>query len=505
MVTKLFPNVIEFASDFPQAIIDTLLMLVISGLISVVIGILLAVIVVVTRKDGLKENQPVFWILDKIINLFRSIPFIILIPTVAVLSRALFGTTIGIEGALVPLVIGTAPFVARQMESAIMEIDPGIIEASIAMGLSTKEIIFDVYLRENIPGMIRGLTISFIALVGQIAIVGSVGAGGLGDMAIRYGLQRSMGDITFVVIILILILISIVQAIGDKLVEKQHINLYTLEENIMNKNILKVFTAGLLAFSLAGCGSKSDSKTITVGATTSPHAIILKHVQPEFEKAGYTLKIKEFSDYPNINPSTSDGSLDANFFQHQPYLTSYNKDKGYKKGDDGYLVSVGAIHFEPLGLYSTKYKAVSDIKDGAKIAIPNDATNEARALLLLADNGVLTLKKDAGVTATKKDVVSYNKKVELVEVDAAQVASKLPDVDFGIINGNYALDAKVTDKIITSEDSNSEAAKTYQNIIAVKESNKNNKAVKKLVEILKSDSTKKWIEKKFGVSVKPAE
>lgn len=220
MVTKLFPNVIEFASDFPQAIIDTLLMLVISGLISVVIGILLAVIVVVTRKDGLIENQPVFWILDKIINLFRSIPFIILIPTVAVLSRALFGTTIGIEGALVPLVIGTAPFVARQMESAIMEIDPGIIEASIAMGLSTKEIIFDVYLRENIPGMIRGLTISFIALVGQIAIVGSVGAGGLGDMAIRYGLQRSMGDITFVVIILILILISIVQAIGDKLVEK---------------------------------------------------------------------------------------------------------------------------------------------------------------------------------------------------------------------------------------------------------------------------------------------
>lgn len=220
MVTKLFQNVIEFASDFPQAIIDTLLMLVISGLISVVIGILLAVIVVVTRKDGLKENQPVFWILDKIINLFRSIPFIILIPTVAVLSRALFGTTIGIEGALVPLVIGTAPFVARQMESAIMEIDPGIIEASIAMGLSTKEIIFDVYLRENIPGMIRGLTISFIALVGQIAIVGSVGAGGLGDMAIRYGLQRSMGDITFVVIILILILISIVQAIGDKLVEK---------------------------------------------------------------------------------------------------------------------------------------------------------------------------------------------------------------------------------------------------------------------------------------------
>lgn len=220
MLNNLFPNVIEYASDFPQAIVDTLIMLIISGVLSVIIGIFLAVIVVITRKDGLKENKVIFWILDKVINLFRSIPFIILIPTVAVLSRAIFGTTIGIEGALVPLVIGTAPFVARQMESAIMEIDPGIIEASIAMGLSTKEIIFSVYLRENIPGMIRGLTISFIALVGQIAIVGSVGAGGLGDMAIKYGLQRSMGDITLVVIVLILILISIVQAIGDKLVEK---------------------------------------------------------------------------------------------------------------------------------------------------------------------------------------------------------------------------------------------------------------------------------------------
>ena len=273
----------------------------------------------------------------------------------------------------------------------------------------------------------------------------------------------------------------------------------------MNKNILKVFTAGLLAFSLAGCGSKSDSKTITVGATTSPHAIILKHVQPEFEKAGYKLKIKEFSDYPNINPSTSDDSLDANFFQHQPYLTSYNKDKGYKKGDDGYLVSVGAIHFEPLGLYSTKYKAVSDIKDGSKIAIPNDATNEARALLLLADNGVLTLKKDAGVTATKKDVLSYNKKVELVEVDAAQVASKLPDVDFGIINGNYALDAKVTDKIITSEDSNSEAAKTYVNVVVVKEGNEENEGVKALVDVLKSDEIKNFINEKYDGAVIPFE
>ena len=215
-----FSNVITYADEFPSAIADTLYMLIISGVISTILGLFLGVIVVVTRKGGILENKVVFWILDKIINLFRSIPFIILVPTVAVITRFNCGTTIGMQAALVPLVIGTAPFIARQMETSMMEIDPGIIEASQAMGLSPKEIIFKVLLRENIPGMIRGITISMIALVGQIAIVGTIGAGGLGDMAIRYGLYRSMGDITFVIIVLILLIISVIQIIGDRLVDK---------------------------------------------------------------------------------------------------------------------------------------------------------------------------------------------------------------------------------------------------------------------------------------------
>lgn len=216
----LMPNVVQYADEFPAAIWDTLMMLVISGLISTVLGLFLGVIVVVTRKDGILENKIVFWILDKIVNLFRSIPFIILVPMVSVLTRFMWHTTIGVNAAMVPLVIGAAPFIARQMETSMMEIDPGVIEASKTMGLSPREIIFQVYLRENIPGMIRGITISAIALIGQIAIVGTVGAGGLGDMAIRYGLYRSMADITFVIIVLILIIISVIQIVGDKLVEK---------------------------------------------------------------------------------------------------------------------------------------------------------------------------------------------------------------------------------------------------------------------------------------------
>ncbi|WP_297567318.1 methionine ABC transporter permease [uncultured Faecalibaculum sp.] len=220
ILTEWMPNVVEYANQFPKAVMDTLIMLFWSGLASIILGLILAMIVVVTRPGGIAPNKWVFWILDKIINLFRAIPFIILVPALAFLSRFVFHTTIGIAGAMVPLIVGTVPFMARQFESAIMEIPEGVVEASISMGMTNWQIITQVYLRENIPGMIRGITITLIALIGQIAIVGAVGAGGLGDMAIRYGNGRRMTDITYVVIILILVIISIIQLIGDRLVAK---------------------------------------------------------------------------------------------------------------------------------------------------------------------------------------------------------------------------------------------------------------------------------------------
>lgn len=219
-LTSIIPNVIRFASEFPKAIVDTLIMLGIAGSISFVFGLLLAVFIVLTKPTGLLPNKWVFWILDKIINLFRAIPFIILIPMLMVVSRFIFHTAIGIKGVMVPLVVGTVPFMARQLESAMEEIPHGVIEASQAMGMSPWQIVTQVYLRENIPGMIRGVTITLIALIGQIAIVGSVGAGGLGDLAIRYGWQRRMDDMTYMVVILLLIIISLIQGVGDWLVRK---------------------------------------------------------------------------------------------------------------------------------------------------------------------------------------------------------------------------------------------------------------------------------------------
>ena len=265
----------------------------------------------------------------------------------------------------------------------------------------------------------------------------------------------------------------------------------------MNKNILKVFTAGLLAFSLAGCGSKSDSKTITVGATTSPHAIILKHVQPEFEKAGYTLKIKEFSDYPNINPSTSDGSLDANFFQHIAYLNQVNEEKGY------HLAVAAEIHVEPMGIYSNTVKKIEDVKDGAKVAIPNDPSNEARALRLLAKAGLITIPEGELVTAA--DIKENKKNLQFTEVDAAQLPRTLEEVDLAVINGNYALDAglNVNEDAIYIEDKDDENIKDMRNVLAVKEENLNSEKTKVLVEALTSDKVRKFIEDNYKGAVIP--
>lgn len=220
ILSSWMPNVIKNAALFPDAIMDTLIMLVVTGVVSFVIGLPLAVLVVITKPDGILPNKPVFWVLDKIINLFRAIPFVILIPMTFVLTRMIFHTTVGIKCAFVPLIIGTVPFVARQLESAMEEIPEGIIEASVSMGMSPWQIIGNVYLKQNIPGMVRGMTITLIATIGQIAVVGIIGAGGLGDLAIRFGWQRQMGDITLVVLVLLLIIISIIQAFGDWLVRK---------------------------------------------------------------------------------------------------------------------------------------------------------------------------------------------------------------------------------------------------------------------------------------------
>lgn len=220
ILSKYIPNVLNSTDEILVAIYQTLIMVSISGILSLIFGVLLGVTLVVTRKEGILESTAINNILDKVVNVFRSIPFIILIAAIMPFTRWIVGTAIGLKGAIVPLVIGTIPFFSRQIESALLEIDKGIIEAAQAMGSGPVDIIFRVYLREGLPGIIRGVTITFISLIGFSTIAGAVGGGGIGDLAIRYGYQRFQTDITYISVILLLILVSVIQGVGNLIIKK---------------------------------------------------------------------------------------------------------------------------------------------------------------------------------------------------------------------------------------------------------------------------------------------
>lgn len=256
-----------------------------------------------------------------------------------------------------------------------------------------------------------------------------------------------------------------------------------------------------LAVGLSSCGAQKQGPvkegSIVVGASPSPHAQILEAVSEQLAQKGYQLEIKEFTDYIMPNTALEDGELDANFFQHQPYLTDFNEKNGTK------LVSAAAIHFEPLGIYGGKTADLADLPEGAQIAVPNDTTNEARALWLLQAQGIIEVDEQAGLEATKQDITSNPKNVEIVEMEAAQLPRALADVDFAVINGNYAVAAEIADQVLVTEDKDSEAAKQYANIVAVREGDENREDIKALVEALQSDEVKAYIEETFGSTVIP--
>lgn len=275
----------------------------------------------------------------------------------------------------------------------------------------------------------------------------------------------------------------------------------------MRKRLLTLLTAGVLAASLfVGCGSdaagdtaktdSSEDKVITIGATPSPHAEILGVVKDKLAEEGYTLEIVEYNDYVIPNTALEDGDLDANFFQHQPYLDDFNEENGT------HIVSVAAVHFEPMGIYAGKTASIDEVADGAVVAIPNDTTNEARALLLLEANGLITLKDGAGITATVLDIEENPLNLEIQELEAAQIPNSLQDVDIAVINGNYALSAGVKDPIAV-EASDSLAADTYANVVCVKEGNEETEKTKALVNAILSDEVKDYINDNYDGAVVP--
>ncbi|MCI7219395.1 MetQ/NlpA family ABC transporter substrate-binding protein [Parafannyhessea umbonata] len=263
--------------------------------------------------------------------------------------------------------------------------------------------------------------------------------------------------------------------------------------------------AAVAAGGLAACGngnasSAAKSKKLTVAASPSPHAEILDNfAAPKLKKQGITLKTKEYTDYIIPNQVTSSGEVDANYFQHINYLNNYNKENGTD------LVGVAAIHYEPFGIYAGKSKDLKNIQDDAQIAVPNDPTNEGRALLLLQQEKLITLKDPDNLQATPVDIAKNPHNLKFVEVEAAAVARQLQDVDFAVINGNYAIEAGMHVKdAIAVEDKDGKAVEQYANYIVTTPDKKDDARIKALVKVLTSDDFKKYLSKTYGQDVLPA-
>ena len=277
------------------------------------------------------------------------------------------------------------------------------------------------------------------------------------------------------------------------------------------KKITSLILALVLTFSLvalSACGDKttddknaaaSDDKVITVGASATPHAEILEQIKQALAAEGYELKIVTYDDYVLPNQALADGTLDANYFQHKPYLDSFNAKNGTN------LVSVGTIHYEPFGIYPGKSDDLANIADGATIAVPNDTTNEARALQLLAAQGLITVRDGAGLTATVNDITDNPHNLQIKEIEAAQLPRTVQDVDFAVINGNYAIEAgfSVGKDALATEDASSEAAQTYANVLVVKEGNESDPAIQALYAALTSDKVKDYINSTYDGAVVP--
>ena len=305
----------------------------------------------------------------------------------------------------------------------------------------------------------------------------------------------------------------------------------------MKKRFGILLAASLTALALAGCGGSQNStdtngttasaesestqaqenadeagqaeesqaetgelETIVVGASPAPHAEILKAAQEAMKAKGYNLEVREYTDYVQPNNALEAGDLDANYFQHLPYLEEFNAQHGT------HLANAGAIHYEPFGIYAGKTTDLAALPDGAKVAVPNDVTNEARALLLLEEQGLITLKEGADLNATKNDIAENPKNLDILEIEAAQIPRSLQDVDIAVINGNYAIAAglKVADAL-AAETADSLAAVTYQNVIAVREEDAEKDSIKALVEVLKSDEIKDFINETYQGEVVPVE
>ena len=485
-----------FLAEYGELLVEgtgsTVVMVLVPTAISYVIGLALGVVLYLTAPGSLRPMPVLNAVLGWVVNILRSFPFIVLMVFIIPFTRLVMGTGSGIQGTIPPLVLSASPFIARMIEQSLAEVPRESVEAVEACGASTPRIVFSALLpeghRRRRPGRHRH-PIRLLPLPDRRH-------GRRGDHPDRHGPDHP-------------------ERLRPRRAPRRPPNPVTSSErNAIMSNLsitrrsLLAAAAALTAVPLAACGgapaeqgsdpAETASEPLVIGATPSPHAEILNDfAAPLLEEQGVTLDVREMTDYPRINADTVTGDLDCNYYQHIQYLDNYNEENGSD------LVNVAGIHYEPMGVFPGKSSDIDSVADGAVISVPNDPTNEGRALMLLQDLGLITLDEAAGYEATAKDIVDNPHNLEILEQEAAVLPATLADVDFSIINGNYAIDAgfRIEDAVAVENAESTAIREQYVNIIVTRPELEDDPRIAALVDVLKTDDFKAYLEETFGESV----
>ncbi len=450
---------------------ETVYMVFISSFISIILGLVAGIILFLTRKNQPLEHKLIHQSLGFIVNATRSVPYIILMISILPLTRLIAGTTIGINAALVPLTLAAIPFYARICESALAEVPQALIETAHAMGATTMQLVTKILIPESLPLLIRGICLTVIGLIGYSAMAGAVGGGGLGELAINYGYQRFNVWVTLETVIILILIVQFVQYSGDRLAKNRKIKPLMLTSAILGfacitSQVLPIFT------------SHQAVQTLRVGVMTGWSEEVMKTAQQVALKEFHlNLKIIAFSDYVLPNTALENNNIDANIFQHVPYLDAQIKARGY------HLFPIAKTFVYPMGFYSRRIHRVSELKNNSIVALPNDPSNEGRALLLLQKARLIILKPAVGVVGTVNDITSNSLHLKFKLLDAAQLPRVLKDADLVAITNDYISNANLSIKDAVIKEG---ADSPYANVIVVNTQHRYNPLFKELIAVMHS-------------------
>ncbi len=450
---------------------ETIYIVFIASSLSIFFGAILGTFLFLTKKQQPLAHPRLHQILGVTINMTRSVPFIILMISILPLTRFLVGTTIGTNAAIVPLTIAAIPFFARVCEGALAEVPYGLIETANSLGATTYQIVTHVLLPESLPALIRGMTLTIIALIGYSTMAGAVGGGGLGELAINYGYQRFNMLVTLETVIVLIVLVQLIQYLGDRLAMKRR-----FKPILFGSMLLALLCIGTQGYSYF----HTQSDTLKVGVTAGwPEDVMQVAKSIALKKYHLNIEVVPFNDYVLPNTALANGNIDANIFQHFPYLEEQIKTRHYA------LTPIAKTFVYPMGFYSLKIKNISELPHQAIVALPNDPSNEARSLLLLAKMGLIKLDQPHQGLVNMKSISKNPKQLRFKLLDAAQLPRVLKDADLVALTNDFVGPAGFSIREALLKEG---ADSNYANIIVVRSTNKNDARYQTLITIMHSQA-----------------